>query len=65
MTLAELIYRALKDPKFRLALETGTVSLTEANLRPEELKAATQVLQHAKGKHGKGLLPETYASWRE
>ena len=65
MTLAELIHRALKDPKFRLALETGTLSMTGTNLTPMELKAASQVLQHAKGKQDRGLLSGTYPAWRE
>lgn len=44
MTLAELIHKALINPQYRLALETGTLNTENLNLSPRELAAAVEVL---------------------
>ena len=61
--LAEVVRRALTDTRFRLALETGTLSATDLRLSPIELDAVSEVMRRYKGATTKKVLPEIVA-WR-
>ena len=47
MTLAELIHKALLNPEYRLALETGTLPSDGQPLSPLEIAAAAEVMRYS------------------
>jgi hypothetical protein len=68
MKLAEVIHKAFTDPRFRLALESGTVGMADVGLSVLEMDALSEVLRHSKRSTRKNtgkLLPDIYACWRE
>lgn len=70
MRLAELIHKAVTDPGFRLALESGTIGVAHPDLRQEELEALSEVMQRFKSAAPKKVLADIHAlrlapDWRE
>jgi hypothetical protein len=48
MSLAELIQQALRNPQYRVALETGTLPLDSIGLTAQEIAAAAEVMRYSR-----------------
>ena len=70
MKLAEMIRRAMIDPKFRLALEAGTLNGAEHEITTLDLEALSEAMRSFKETGRAKLLSDLYAlnpvpDWRE
>jgi hypothetical protein len=48
MSLAELIQKALGNPQYRIALETGTLQLESIGLGVEDIAAVAEVMRYSR-----------------
>jgi hypothetical protein len=65
MNLAALIRKALIDPKFRLALESGSVYASGQQITAAEIEAAREVLRDRKRRPGDDVLPISVLGHRD